>query len=148
MHFRSVHEPPHTVEAVSLEVSVTEELTSPPQIFINFIILCCTGSLAAYQTKYHIAVCASAPPAPPPSFTNSFGPPPRPTAGLVGFTLFLTILLFLLSLLLLVPPLIFDKYDKLGAMARFLREKRAQAILGGGGGGGCGGGGVGLDHIW
>jgi hypothetical protein len=39
----------------------------------------------------------------------------------------------LLSFTLLIPPILFDKYDKLGGMARFLKERRSQWVLQGAG---------------
>jgi hypothetical protein len=51
------------------------------------------------------------------------------TAGLIGFMLFLVLVLFFLSIFLLVPPILFNRYDKLGGLARFLKERRSQWVL-------------------
>ncbi len=43
--------------------------------------------------------------------------------------LFLSLLLFFLSLFLLIPPILYDRHDKLGGLARFLKERRSQWVL-------------------
>lgn len=76
------------------------------EAFISFVVICCLGSLAAFQKKWAIGV-----------------------SGLVGFMLFLSLLLFFLSLFLLIPPILYDRHDKLGGLARFLKERRSQWVL-------------------
>jgi hypothetical protein len=50
-------------------------------------------------------------------------------AGLTGFTLFITIAGMFLSTFMLLVPVIYEKYDKLMAVARLMKEVRVGFIL-------------------
>lgn len=56
-------------------------------------------------------------------------------AGLNGFLLFFLLLLFSLSILLLLPPIIYDKMDRLATTRKFLKIGRNQVIIQAAGGG-------------
>ncbi|GHJ88058.1 hypothetical protein NliqN6_4460 [Naganishia liquefaciens] len=84
------------------------------QIFLAFLGLCCTASLAAFQSKWHIGV-----------------------SGLTGFLLFLWIILFLIPLALALPPLLATHVQALECAATFVREPRVRWVVGGMGTGAC-----------
>jgi hypothetical protein len=51
------------------------------------------------------------------------------TAGLTGFTLFVTIAGMFLSAFMLFIPVVYEKYDKFVRLARALKEVRVGFIL-------------------
>lgn len=51
------------------------------------------------------------------------------SAGLSGFTIFITILGMFFSAFMLVVPVVYEKYDKLVRLARALKEVRVSFIL-------------------
>lgn len=96
------------------------------QLFFTFLAICCVGSLAAFQRTWGIGVCESAESLLPCALPVS---PRLLAAGLNGFLLFLLLLTWFLSLGLLVPPLVWDRYGKLQLARDFLDQPRNAAIL-------------------
>ncbi|KAG8904093.1 hypothetical protein FRB99_002293 [Tulasnella sp. 403] len=78
------------------------------QIFFCFLAMCCFASVASFQKHWGIGV-----------------------SGLSGFAILVAVTGILLSALLLLVPVIYDKYDRLVRFARAIREERIQFILSG-----------------
>ncbi|KAG6369401.1 hypothetical protein JVT61DRAFT_14933 [Boletus reticuloceps] len=76
------------------------------QIFFNFLAMACFASVASFQAKWGV------------------GP-----SGLTGFALFVSISGILLSSFLMFVPVVYEKYDKFGYIARALQEVRVGFIL-------------------
>ena len=51
------------------------------------------------------------------------------TAGLSGFTIFLTVMGILFSLFMMLVPVFYEKYDRFIRLARALKEVRVGFIL-------------------
>lgn len=85
--------------------------------------MACYASVAAFQAKWGVGPC---------TYLALLGYSPlftRSTAGLSGFTLFITVVGMLLSSFMLGVPVIYDKYDKFTNLARALKEVRVGFIL-------------------
>ncbi|KAN0093118.1 hypothetical protein V8E55_003902 [Tylopilus felleus] len=76
------------------------------QAFFNFLSMACFASVASFQAKWGV------------------GP-----SGLTGFALFVSISGILLSLFLMFVPVVYEKYDKFGRLARALQELRVGFVL-------------------
>jgi len=76
------------------------------QAFFNFLSMACFASVASFQAKWGV------------------GP-----SGLTGFALFVSVSGIFLSTFLLFVPVIYEKYDKFGPLARALQEVRVSFIL-------------------
>ncbi|KAF8134858.1 hypothetical protein EV363DRAFT_1160051 [Boletus edulis] len=76
------------------------------QIFFNFLAMACFASVASFQAKWGV------------------GP-----SGLTGFALFVSISGIFLSSFLMFIPVVYEKYDKFGHIARALQEVRVGFIL-------------------
>ncbi|WVQ75450.1 hypothetical protein IAR50_005075 [Cryptococcus sp. DSM 104548] len=74
-------------------------------IFFTFLAICTIAAVAGFQGKW-------------------FG-----VTGGTGFTLFLVLLSFFLSLTLIGIPLIYDRWDRLRRSAQFLSQSRSRLIL-------------------
>ncbi|CDZ96593.1 hypothetical protein [Phaffia rhodozyma] len=75
-------------------------------IFCTFVGMCCFAAVAGFQAKWSIGV-----------------------SGLSAFALFFSLFLFFLSSFMLAVPLVFDKFDKMRALAMGLAVPRVQLIL-------------------
>lgn len=73
---------------------------------LTFITICCTASLAAFQSKWELGV-----------------------SGLNGFLLFLLFFILILTVFLLTVPLVFDKWDKLPTLNRWIGVPRSTWIF-------------------
>jgi len=76
------------------------------QIFFSFLAMCCFASVASFQSSNHIGV----------SFLS-------------GLAIFISLTGLLLSAMMLLVPVIYDKYDKLAYLSRAIREDRVHFIL-------------------
>jgi len=76
------------------------------QIFFSFLAMCCFASVASFQRANGIGV-----------------------SGLSGLAIFVAITGLLLSAVMLIVPVAYDKYDKLGSLSRAIREDRIHFIL-------------------
>ncbi|KAK4684351.1 hypothetical protein P7C73_g5831, partial [Tremellales sp. Uapishka_1] len=74
-------------------------------VFFTFLALCTMAAVASFQHKW-VGV-----------------------SGGTGFTLFLLIVSFILTVLLLVVPIVYDRWDKLKRVAQFLNQTRSTFIL-------------------
>jgi hypothetical protein len=73
---------------------------------LTFITICCTASLATFQSKWELGV-----------------------SGLNGFLLFLLFFILILTVFLLTVPLVFDKWDKLPTLNRWIGVPRSTWIF-------------------
>ncbi|KAL1406041.1 hypothetical protein Q8F55_007724 [Vanrija albida] len=76
-------------------------------MFLTFIAICTMGAVAGFQSKWLKTV-----------------------SGGTGFTLFLLLLSFILSCILLTIPIVYDRWDRLKRSAQFLSQPRSKLILG------------------
>ncbi|KAN0120939.1 hypothetical protein V8E52_004208 [Russula decolorans] len=76
------------------------------QAFFLFLAMCCFAGVASFQAQYHI------------------GP-----SGLSAFALIVSIAGMILSLVLVLVPVLNEKYSKLTRLARALKEDRANFVL-------------------
>lgn len=97
------------------------------QIFFNFLAMACFASVASFQAKWGVGPCMSHLSRVLISVAN------RPTAGLTGFAVFVSVAGIILSTFMLFVPVIYEKYDKLVRLARAMQEVRVGFILAGSG---------------
>jgi hypothetical protein len=99
------------------------------QVFFNFLAMCCFASVAAFQAKWDVGPCEFSASASfvqkKHSHSNLFA------AGLTGFAIFISIVGILLAAVMLLVPVISEKYDKLTRLARGMQEVRVGFILAG-----------------
>ncbi|KAJ9108680.1 hypothetical protein QFC20_003379 [Naganishia adeliensis] len=93
-------------------MSLFEIVLHGVQAFLAFITLCCVGSLAHFQHKWHIGI-----------------------SGLSVFLILTTLILLFLPLTMLLPPLLNKRYDTLERITTLLKEPRVRWVLAGTGAG-------------
>ena len=94
------------------------------QIFFNFLAMACFASVAGFQAKWGVGPCTWYS-----EFQLSFSNMVLLVAGLSGFALFVSVSGMFLSALMLMVPVVYEKYDKMVRAARALKEVRVAFIL-------------------
>lgn len=97
------------------------------QVFFNFLAMACMASVASFQAKWKVGPCEL-------EYIFSLRRYLHwSAAGLSGFAIFVSVSGMILSLLLLLVPVIYEKYDKGARLARAFKEIRVGFILVGSG---------------